>query len=118
MDPFYSSDGSQGVSLMQPTVMTTKPKKKCGCCDFSSRSIQTYVMIITNAFFLLAGIILILIGCWSIANQDYYSHFLDGATYGFVTWTIVFAGVFVVIVSIFGLYAAFKEGKTLLKVKI
>ena len=118
MDPFYS-DGSQGVSLMHSSSSPRKSekKKKC-CCDCESRSIQTYIMIIANAFFLLAGILLIVVGCLSLAHRDYYGNFLSGATYGFVTWTLVFVGVFVVIVSLFGLYAAFKEGKLLLKVRI
>ncbi|XP_063719948.1 tetraspanin-11-like [Symsagittifera roscoffensis] len=116
MDPFYS-DGSQGVSLMHSSSSPRKSekKKKC-CCDCESRSIQTYIMIIANAFFLLAGILLIVVGCLSLAHRDYYGNFLSGATYGFVTWTLVFVGVFVVIVSLFGLYAAFKEGKLLLKI--
>ncbi len=122
MDTFYvSSDGtvvSQNVSLVHNSYGTQPKQKKsrCSCCNTSAFSPQAVAMIVVNILFLLVGIMLIVIGSWSIANQDYYKHFVASATYGFVTWTLIFVGVFIAFSAILGLYAAFKEAKLLLKV--
>ena len=107
-----------GVVQYPGVRKSVKGSHECGTehCYFFEYGINTYILVIFNLLFLLAGLTLTVIGWWCLTNQGYYSHFQSGTLYSVVIWTIICVGIFVSMISVIGIVSAVKTMTQLLKV--
>ena len=97
----------------QSRVVFTTGNKSCFPYEYGWSS---WIMISTNVILLLVGVSLIVIGVWSVTNQNFYSQFFEGKAYSIVSWGVLLTGVFLTVISIIGVVTTLKIMNNLLKV--
>ena len=97
----------------QSRVVFTTENKSCFPYEYGWSS---WIMISTNVILLLVGVSLIVIGVWSVANQNFYSQFFEGKAYSIFSWGVLLTGMFLTVISIIGVLTTLKIMNNLLKV--